>query len=67
VQGVILLKSVITVILIVLGGLVTFLAKTIAGKIVGSKREINDADIVYVKLAGFALVIAAAVIMFFVE
>ena len=61
------MKSVITVILVVLGGLVTFLAKTIAGKIVGSKREINDADIVYVKLAGFALVIAAAVIMFFVE
>lgn len=61
------MKTVVTVILIVLGGLITFLAKTIAGKIIGDKREINDADVVYVKLVGFALVIAAAVIMFFTE
>ena len=59
------MKTVIAVILIVLGGLVTLLAKNIAGKTVAGKREINDADIVYVKLVGFGLVIAAVVIMFF--
>lgn len=61
------MKTVIAVILIVAGGLVTLLAKNIAAKIIGDKREINDADIVYVKLIGFALVIAAAVIMFFTK
>ncbi len=61
------MKTAFAVVLIVLGGLVTLLAKKIAGKIIAEKREINDADIVYVKLVGFVLVIAAAVILFFTK
>ena len=38
-------------------------SKLIVHKLLRVKREANDADYVYVKLAGFALVLAAAVIL----
>ncbi len=51
-------------ILAVAGAFITFASKTIADVIFSGKREPNEADIVYVKLVGFALILAAALIVF---
>lgn len=46
------------------GAFITFASKSIADVIFSGKREVNDADIVYIKLVGFALILAAALIAF---
>jgi len=51
-------------ILAVAGAFVTFASKTIAEFILSGKRDPNDADFVYIKLVGFALILAAAIIAF---
>ncbi len=53
----------LAIVLLVLGACISYGAKLIVPKILSGKREANDADYVYVKLAGFALVLAAAVII----
>lgn len=50
-------------ILIILGALVTFCSSKIASALLSKKREPNEADIVYTKLVGFALILAAALII----
>ena len=54
---------IIAYILIALGAFATFFSKTIAEAILSEKREPNEADIVYIKLAGFACVIAAGLMI----
>ena len=51
-------------ILMVFGAMITFLSRKIADFILSEKREVNEADIVYIKLVGFAFVLAAAIIIF---
>lgn len=55
----------ISIILLVLGAVITYGSKKIAAKMLKNKREPNDADIVYIKLTGFALILIAAIITFF--
>ena len=50
-------------VLIALGGLITFFSKLIAEAILSNKREVNEADIVYIKLIGFACILAAAIMI----
>ena len=51
-------------VLAVAGAFVTFASKVIAEAILSGRREPNEADIVYIKLVGFALILAAAIIAF---
>ncbi len=51
-------------ILMVFGAMITFFSRKIAELILSGKREVNEADIVYIKLVGFAFVLAAAIIIF---
>lgn len=50
-------------ILIALGAVITFFSKMIAEAILNGKREPNEADLVYIKLVGFACVLAAAIMI----
>jgi hypothetical protein len=49
--------------LIVSGAFITFFSKLIAEAILSNKREVNEADIVYIKLIGFACILAAAIMI----
>ena len=51
-------------ILMVFGAMITFFSRKIAEFILIGKREVNEADTVYIKLVGFAFVLAAAIIIF---
>lgn len=53
----------LALVLLILGACVSYGSKLIVSKMLRGKREANDADYVYVKLAGFALVLAAVVIL----
>ncbi|MBR5504953.1 MAG: hypothetical protein IKV73_01400 [Clostridia bacterium] len=53
----------LALVLLVLGACVSYGSKLIVSKMLRDKREANDADYVYVKLAGFALVLSAALII----
>lgn len=53
----------LALVLFVLGACVSYGSNFIVPKLLRDKREANDADYVYVKLAGFALVLAAVVII----
>ncbi len=55
---------IISFILIILGAFVTFGSKKISQAILSKKREPNEADIVYTKLFGFALILASALMVF---
>ena len=54
---------IIAYVLVVVGALITFLSGTIATKILKEKREPNEADIVYIKLVGFACILASAIMI----
>ena len=51
-------------ILVIAGAFITFGSKLIAEFILDGKREPNEADLVYIKLLGFALILAGAIIVF---
>ncbi|MBR2404723.1 MAG: hypothetical protein IKA95_03600 [Clostridia bacterium] len=55
--------KILALVLLVLGACMSYASRLIVPKMLRGKREANDADYVYVKLAGFALVLAAAVII----
>lgn len=55
---------ILSCILIILGACITFFSKKISQVILSKKREPNEADIVYTKLVGFALILAATLIVF---
>ena len=55
--------KILALVLLVLGACMSYASRLIVSKMLRGKREANDADYVYVKLAGFALVLAAAVIL----
>ena len=50
-------------ILIVLGAFITFFSKTIARALLSNKREVNEADMIYIKLVGFVFILAAAIMI----
>ena len=50
-------------ILIVLGAFITFFSKTIAQALLSNKREVNEADMIYIKLVGFVFILAAAIMI----
>ena len=54
---------IIAYMLIALGVFITFFSKLIAEVILSNKREVNEADIVYIKLIGFACILAAAIMI----
>lgn len=54
---------IIAYVLIALGVFITFFSKLIAEVILSNKREVNEADIVYIKLIGFACILAAAIMI----
>ncbi len=54
--------KVLTILLLIVGAILSYGSKKIASKILQGKREPNDADIVYVKLIGYAIVLVAAII-----
>ena len=54
---------IISYVLIALGVFITFFSKIIAEAILSNKREVNQADIIYIKLVGFACILAAAVMV----
>lgn len=51
-------------ILMVFGAVITFLSRKIADIVLDGKRETNEADIVYIKLIGFACILIAAILVF---
>lgn len=55
----------LSVIFLIAGAVITYSSKKIAFRLLYGKREPNDADNVYVKLVGFALILIAAIITFF--
>ena len=54
---------IVTYVLIALGAFITFFSKLIARAILSDKREVNEADIIYIKLIGFACILAAAIMI----
>ena len=54
---------IIAYVLIALGAAITFLSGKIAKAILKNKREPNEADIVYIKLVGFACILASAIMI----
>ena len=54
--------KVLTILLLIVGAILSYGSKKITSKILQGKREPNDADIVYVKLIGYAIVLVAAII-----
>ena len=55
---------IIAYVLIALGAAITFLSGKIAKAILKNKREPNEADIVYIKLVGFACILASVLMIF---
>ena len=55
--------KILVALLLLAGAIIAYGSKSIASKILQGKREPNDADIVYVKLVGFAIVLLSAIIM----
>ena len=54
---------IIAYVLIVLGIILTFFSKITAEVILREKREANEADIVYIKSAGFICTLVAAIMI----
>ncbi len=54
---------IIAYVLIALGSFITFFSKLIAEAILSNKREVNEADFLYIKLVGFACILAAAIMI----
>jgi len=55
---------IIAYVLIALGAAITFMSGKIAKAILKNKREPNEADIVYIKLVGFACILASGLMIF---
>jgi len=55
---------IIAYVLIALGAAITFMSGKIAKAILKNKREPNEADIVYIKLVGFACILASVLMIF---
>jgi len=54
-------------VLMALGALVTFFSGKVAELILLSKRQPNEADIVYTKLVGFLCVLTAVILIFILK
>ena len=54
---------IIAYVLIALGAFITFFSKLIAQAILSDKREVNEADVIYIKLIGFLFILAAAIMI----
>ena len=54
---------IIAYMLIASGAFITFFSKLIAEAILSNKREVNEADMVYIKLVGFVFILAAAIMI----
>ena len=59
--------NILSYIMLAVGAFLTFASKPLCEAIIKDKREVQDKDIIICKFFGFIFVLAAVIILFFID